>query len=482
MIGCDVGTQSSKGLLVDADGRVRATASASHDVEFPAPGHAQQNPDAWTEAIRQILTQLASQTDGTVSHIAIAAQLDGIVPVDSALRPLHDALIWMDRRASMQAEHLRDKVGAERIFDITGLNCNASHTAPKMMWLRDQLGTPVAKFLPVGSFVNSWLTGVVAQDPANASSTMLYDVAERKWADELVDASELDPRTFPEVAGSTEVLGSIRPELADEVGLARDIEILTGTGDDHASAIGAGAVLTGIVADVTGTAEPIGMTTETPIFDPDHLVETHVHAMPDRWFIENPGFVSGGSVRWIAGLLGIDDSEVFDLAAEAPPASKGFTFIPALSGAMTPRWNDHMLGGLAGASMDQGRADLCRAVIEGCSFALRDIVDRLAGLGLRVDGLRVTGGGARSNLWLQIKADVTGVPVRAVAGEGAAMGAVCLASVAAGWFDNIEAASQSLVEVGPEIFEPETGLSGVYEAGYQRYRQVFDALESVYQP
>jgi xylulokinase len=132
--------------------------------------------------------------------------------------------------------------------------------------------------------------------------------------------------------------------------------------------------------------------------------------------------------------------------------------------------------------MDHGRAETCRAVIEGCSFALRDIVDRLAGLGLRVDGLRVTGGGARSNLWLQIKADVTGVPVRAVAGEGAAMGAVCLASVAAGWFDNIEAAAQSLVEVGPEIFEPETGLSGVYEDGYQRYRQVFDALEPVYQP
>lgn len=482
MIGCDIGTQSSKAVLVDANGEIRASASAGHRVEFPAPGHAQQHPSEWISALSQILPQLAAAAEGEITHIGVAAQLDGVVAVDSNLNPLHPALIWMDRRATAQTEQIRNQVGAERVFGITGLNCDSSHAAPKMTWLREELDEDIAGFLPVGTFANAWLTGVIAQDPANASSTMLYDVKEHDWSDELLEASGFGRDSLASVRKSAQVIGRIKPAHAGQLGVSAQIEVVTGTGDDHASAIGAGAVRAGIVADVAGTAEPIGTTSPDAVFDPERLVETHAHALEGKWFIENPGFVSGGSVRWIAGLLDIDQSDVFRLAEGAQPGVKGMTFIPALSGAMAPRWNEHMRGSFTGVSMDHGTADLCRAVVEGCTFALRDNVDRIAELGLPVDQIHVTGGGAASDLWLQMKADVTGVPVYRVMGEGAAIGAACLAAVAAGWFPDTESASDSLVEVQPDPFEPNSAAASVYGEAYRRYRDLFDALEPVFQP
>ncbi|CAN5875511.1 xylulokinase [soil metagenome] len=482
MIGCDIGTQSSKGVLVDAEGKIRASASADHRVDFPAPGHAQQDPSEWISALSQILPRLAAAAEGEITHIGIAAQLDGVVAVDSNLSPLHPALIWMDRRSTAQTEQIRNQVGPERVFEITGLNCDSSHAAPKMSWLREKIDEDIDGFLPVGTFVNAWLTGAIVQDPANASSTMLYDVNESDWSDELLEVSGFGRKALAPVQQSTQVIGRIQTGLADELGVSPQIEVVTGTGDDHASGIGAGAVRAGVIADVAGTAEPIGTTSINAVFDPGRLVETHAHALEEKWFIENPGFVSGGSIRWIAGLLDIDQSEVFRLAGAAKPGVKGMTFIPALSGAMSPRWNDYMRGSFTGISMDHGSAELCRAVIEGCTFALRDTVDRIAEMSLPVDRIHVTGGGAASDLWLQMKADVAGVPVHRVVTEGAPIGAACLAAVAAGWYSDTESASDSLVEVHPDPFEPNSAMAGVYGDAYRRYRDLFDALEPVFQP
>jgi len=232
------------------------------------------------------------------------------------------------------------------------------------------------------------------------------------------------------------------------------------------------------VADVTGTAEPIGGPADRPVFDTiDRLVETHAHAVPGMWFIENPGFVSGGSTLWCADLLGVSQAEVFALAATAEPGCKGLVFVPALSGSMAPRWNDLARGSFTGASMDHGQAEWCRAVLEGCAFALRDVVDRMAEMGLDTSDVRVTGGGARSELWMKIKADALGRVMRPVLGEGTATGAACLAAVAAGWYPDLYKATDDLVELGEAV---EGTPSEALEDAYHRYRRVFDALEGTY--
>jgi xylulokinase len=212
--------------------------------------------------------------------------------------------------------------------------------------------------------------------------------------------------------------------------------------------------------------------------DPLGLVETHGHAVPGAWLIENPGFVSGGSTLWLAGVLGIPQAEVFSLACKAPPASEGVLFLPALSGATAPRWNDRMRGGLLGLAMNHTPAHVARAVLEGCAFALRDIVDRLEALGLGRGEVRIVGGGARDNLWAAIKASVLGRPVRRVLTEEAtAVGAAMVAGVGTGFFADFAAASVA-VRLAPAAIEPDRETTKTYADSYRRYLAAFDAVES----
>lgn len=480
VLGIDVGTQSSKGVLVSDEGTIEGVASATHRVEFPRAGWAEQDPADWTQAVAEVVEQLARAARREITHLCVDAQVDGVVATGPTLEPLHPALIWMDRRATTYAEKIEATVGRDRVFEVTGLNCDSSHGAPKMMWLLDQLEQVPAHLLPPVSFVNAWLTGEFFQDQANASSSMLFDVTQRRWSESLLEVSGIDTFLLPPVVDALTPIGTVRAGLSAQLGLPAGCQVLAGTGDDHSGAVGAGAARSGVVADITGTAEPIGVASAHPVLDPGRLLETHAHAVPGAWFVENPGFVSGGSLLWAASLLGVSQAELFELAGEAPTGSRGLLFIPALSGAMSPRWNDHARGSFTGASMDQGRAEFARAVIEGCTFALRDNVDRIAELGLPASRIHVTGGGARSSLWLQVKADVTRRAVVPISGEGAALGAACLAATTAGWFVDVPSAADALISPGPEIYSPGEFESEVYESAYRRYRATYDALESTY--
>jgi xylulokinase len=229
-----------------------------------------------------------------------------------------------------------------------------------------------------------------------------------------------------------------------------------------------------------GTAEPVGVASRVPVFDETRLVETHAHAAPDTYLIENPGFVSGGNTLWFAkNVLGVGQQEFFDLAAQSEPGARGVRFIPALTGSMTPRWNDAMRGSFAGLSMNHDRADLARAIVEANSFAFFDIYDRLRTLGL-ADSVRVVGGGARSELWLSIKATLCGTPInRVTTDETSAAGGAILAAVAAGTFASLEDAVDAVVEVDPVAVEPDAVNSSAYEQAYQDYRGLFDSMESI---
>lgn len=296
----------------------------------------------------------------------------------------------------------------------------------------------------------------------------------------MLEATGLDADRLGDIDAAFAIAGPLRPSPAEDIGLAPSTRVVIGTGDEHGASLGAGAIAAGIVVDITGTAEPVAVAAVEPVIDETGLVETHGHADPRVWLVENPGFVSGGSVRWFQDLFGGVSVGALDREAESAtaPGSDGITFLPALSGSTAPRWNDRARGVFAGLSLNHGRRHLFRSVLEGCSFALRDIVDRLDAMGLAADEIRVVGGGARSRLWLQMKADVTGRRVRVLdTDEATALGAAMLAGVGAGTFRDLDEAVAALTTLDPTVYEPDASTSGAYADAYGRYRGLFDAVE-----
>ena len=487
VLGVDVGSQSIQAVIVDEAGDVVSSGSAPMTMVHEHDGWADQDPETYRTALRDAVRAATEsiQADHVVA-MGLGSQVDGVVACDADGTPLRSAIIWLDKRATEQCDRLVSTVGAERLAELTGLVADASHSAPKMMWIREnepQVWERAAMLAPVGAHVLHHLTGSWAQDAANASSTMVYDVAKGDFDTELCEAAGLDPAMLPPVRPSTDVIGTLRPDVAADLGLPASCAVVVGTGDEHAASVGAGAIEPGVIVDVTGTAEPVTTVADEPVRDPLAVVETHGHAVPGTWLIENPGFVSGGSTLWLSqGLLGVPQADVFARALEAPPASDGVLFLPALSGSTAPRWNDSMRGAFLGLGMNHTSAHIARAVLEGCAYALRDIVDRLDALNLGHGEVRIVGGGARDDLWASIKADVLGRPVRRVLSEEAtAVGAAMVAGVGSGVFASFDAASVA-VQLDSSTIDPDPDAQQRYAEAYDRYRAAFDAVESALAP
>jgi xylulokinase len=486
-IGLDVGSQSVKGVIVDGDGVARATASSALTMTHPYGGWAEQDPRDFETGIASVIASLLIQSDCAsidVKVLSLACQVDGVVPMSSSAEALAPAIIWLDRRADVQANAMAHLVGRDRLFDMTGLVPDASHSGPKILWLRDndpETFSSAAAFPPVAGYLLKRLTNRLALDHANASSSMLYDLRERRWSAELLETFGLREEQLGQILNAGDIAGTLSARAAEALGLSTACAVLVGTGDEHAASIGAGAISEGVITDVTGTAEPVTVASDRLILDHEMLVETHAHALEDCYLIENPGFVSGGSTKWLANsVLGVSQESIFELAAQAPPAADGVLFIPALSGAMTPTWNSQMRGTFAGLALSHTSQTLARAVLEGCAYALRDIVDRFAALGLGRDEIRVVGGGAASDTWMQIKADVTGRSMRRVlVKEATAFGAALLAGVATGIFSNLDDAVCRTVTLAAEPFVPNPEVRSRYDESYRRYRDLYGAVESV---
>ncbi len=318
VLGVDVGSQSIKAVLVDEGGDVVATGSAALSMTHEHDGWAEQDPQTYCTALRDAVRAATAGIEPTrVVAMGLGSQVDGVVACDADGEPLRPAIIWLDKRATEQCDRLVAAVGEDMLAERTGLVADASHSAPKMMWIRDHeppVWQHTATLAPVGSYLLHHLTGSHAQDAANASSTMVYDVTRGDFDESSCTAAELDPSMFAPVRPSTDVVGTLLPDVASEFGLPASCAVVVGTGDEHAASVGAGAIEAGVVVDVTGTAEPVTTVSEAPVRDPLGLVETHGHAVPGSWLIENPGFVSGGSTLWLAGLLGVPQAEVFPLA------------------------------------------------------------------------------------------------------------------------------------------------------------------------
>jgi xylulokinase len=499
VIGCDVGSQAVKAVLLSLEGRIIAEAGSEYTISYPRPAWAEQPAESWAIAVVKAASRLVQSNDlqrEQVRAIGLCAQVDGFVPVDKNGNPLHPAIIWMDRRAVSQVEVFERSCDPERIFRITGLNLDPYHVAPKIRWFAENLPAQFEKssyFLLPGSYIAYYLTGELGVDYSNASSTLLMDVTERCWSPELCQSFQIPLERLAPIFPSTRIIGSLRSIIADEMGLKPHIPVILGCGDEHAASLGAGAVVPGIVCDIGGTAEPVCVASSSPVFDETRLVETHCHADPALWLLENPGFVSGGNYRWFRDQFAHQEVAVaresadnpYDLlnqqAEVIPPGSDGLLMLPTLMGAVTPTWNALARGTFFGFTLNHTRGHFIRAILEASAYALRDITDRMNQLGLGLKEIRAVGGGARSELWRQIKADVTGLPValpRTV--ETTALGAGILALVGSGLVASLEDAVQASVEIVHTI-EPNQDNVRRYEDYYQLYRELYFSLLPVFE-
>jgi len=418
------------------------------------------------------------------------------VVCDWSGRPLRPAMIWMDRRAEAQAAHVAERIAPAEFYRHVGANLDSSHAVFKALWVRDEepdLWARAAFLMSPGTYVLRAATDAVAVDYSNASSFALLDPRSRKWSAEVVAAVDLSEDLLPDVVAATESVAAIAPSFAEATGLSTDTVVAVGCGDEMAATLGAGVFAPGEVCDVVGTAEPVCAASAEPREDPTMLVECHPHADPDVWLLENPGFVSGGNLRWWrdqfapiergAEAEGLGDA--YDLlsreAERVPPGAEGLVFLPCMQGAMAPEWNGAARGAFLGLTLAHSRAHMTRAILEGSAFALRDILEAMRNAGLDVRRLTIVGGGAKGPLWRQIKADVTGLPVRVPASvETTATGAAILAAVASGMHETVAGAVDAFVSFRPEEHEPDPERREAYDEAYRRYREGYFALRPVF--
>ena len=476
LLGIDIGTQSLKAVVTADDLTVKGQGQVAYPVDHPRPGWAQQDPVHWEEALAPAVAAALAQAGlapGAIRAMGVAGQLDGCVAVGADGRALGPCLIWMDRRAAgvMPAELPAD------FRSVTGLVADPGHMAAKIAWLsKNAVGLGGARFHQPVSYLVERLTGAFVFDHGLASTTMLYDLAARELSPALLELFGIARGALPALAGAAEIAGRLTDAGAALAGLVAGVPVAVGTGDDFATPLGAGIVAPGTIACVLGTAEVVGGLSDRAVIDPDGLVETHGYAT-SGYLVENPGWLAGGAVAWLRGILGAaDDAELDRLAQAVPAGAGGVTFLPALSGAMAPAWAPGARGCFYGLTPAHGRGHLARALLEGCAFAMRDVIDRLEALAVPADRVVLLGGGAQSQVWAQIRADVLGraVEVSDVV-DACPLGAAALAAVAGGVYRDATAAAAA-IPVSCRAVAPERADRAAADAGYRRYRALFEAL------
>ena len=499
VVGCDIGSQALKAVLWSEEGKVVATGGQEYSIVYPRPAWAEQDANHWLQAMEKVIPRLLGESGVSakdVVAIGIDGTVDAFVPVGEDGRPGAPCILWMDRRAVEQCDRIAELISPEKLFKITGLNLDPSHTAAKILWLRDHNPKEydrTRKFMPPATFVIYKLTGSCAVDFSNASSTMIFDVRSRQWSQELLNLMDIPLGLLPEVRPATDVVGSLTDEAARRLGLSSGTLVVVGCGDEHASCVGAGVIDPGVVADILGTAEPVCTPSHQPVFDSSQLVETHCHADPDRWLLENPGFVSGGNYRWFRDNFGtledfavdVPDLSSYDLlnleASSVNPGSDGLIFLPCMMGAMAPEWNAKARGVIYGLTLKHSRQHIIRAILEGSAYALRSIIERMQASGCVVKEIRAVGGGAKGDLLRQIRADVTGIPVVLMSTiETTALGAALLAAVGAGLSPNLKEASKRTIKVA-QVNYPIPANQRIYDRGYGCFLRVYDSLKECFE-
>ncbi len=494
VLGVDVGTGGTRAVVVGENGRILSSATEEHE-PFASPqiGWAEQNPEDWWRAcgiaVRKALA-IAALAGDQIGCVGFSGQMHGAVMLDATDEVVRPALIWCDVRTEKQCQELSEKVGAEALIRLTCNPALPNFTLTKFLWVREsepENWKRVRSVMLPKDYVRFRLTGERATDMADASGTLLLDVAHRRWSHEVLQAAGMDESLLPRLFESSEICGKVSPSGAAATGLQPGTPVVAGAGDQAAGAVGMGIVAPGAVSATIGTSGVVFAATDRPALDPKGRLHTFCHAVPGRWHLMGVTQAAGLSLRWFRDRFGAagneDGRDAYErLTAEAaalPPGSDGLLWAPYLMGERTPHLDPNARAALIGLTASHTRGHVVRAILEGVAFSLRDSFTLFAEMGVPVRNIRLGGGGARSPLWRQIQADVYGREVEVLeAEEGAAYGAAILAGVGAGVWSSVDTACSEVVKVAQRV-APQPAVVERMNASYAAYRRIYPAVVSV---
>ncbi len=487
-IGIDTSTTATKALLMNESGQVLGVASNEYSYEIPQPLWSEQSPDLWwhatVESIKEVLAQTGIDATG-VMGIGLTGQMHGLVLLDEKGNSLRPSILWNDQRTAAQCDKIREMLGRENLIQITGNDALTGFTAPKILWVQEnepEIWSQTRHILLPKDYVRYKLTGEFASDRAGGAGTILFDLSKRDWSPEVLSTLNIPAEYMPPTYEGTEITGTLFPEVADELGLPVNTPVFGGGGDQAASAVGTGAVRSGVVSLSLGTSGVVFATTDTPVIEPEGRLHAFCHSLPNKWHLMGVMLSAAGSLRWHRDIFApkMDYDKLLEPAANIPAGSDGLFFLPYLTGERTPYPDPLARGAFVGLTVRHSFPHLTRAVLEGVSFGLCDSFELMKSSGLEnTSQVRVTGGGARSLLWRQILADVFAAEIVTVnTTEGAAYGAALLAATGSGVFRSVEEACDATIKIS-SCTKPGENRE-VYGRIYPLYRNLYPALKNTF--
>ena len=484
-IGIDLGTSAVKLLLMDEAGSIKNIVTKEYPLEFPQPGWSQQAPQDWHRAVMEGIPELLAGSDTSdVAGIGCGGQMHGLVVLDKEDKVIRPAILWNDGRTAKQVDYLNNVIGKQKLSAMTANIAFAGFTAPKILWMQEnepENFNKIAKIMLPKDYINYILTGVHACDYSDASGMLLLDVEHKCWSEEMLSICGISENQMPQLFESYDCIGTVLPEVAAKLGIPTTVKVAAGAGDNAAAAVGTGTVGEGGCNISLGTSGTVFISSKK--FGVDDTNALHAFAHADGGYHLMGCMLSAASCnKWLMD----DILKTDDYAAEQAPITEDklgrnrVFFLPYLMGERSPINDTNARGTFTGISMDSTRADLTQAVLEGVAFAIRDSVEVARSLGIEINSSKICGGGAKSELWKKIMANVLNVQLQCVASEqGPGLGGAMLAMVACGAYATVADACNALVSVASTV-EPEKELVDRYEKRYQQFRKIYPACKDLF--
>lgn len=482
-IGVDLGTSSVKLLLMDEKGAIKNIVTKEYPISFPRPGWSEQNPQDWFDRLMDGLGELAEEEDKReVKGISFSGQMHGLVILDREDRLIRPAILWNDGRTGEECDYLNGTIGREKISGYTGNMALTGFTAPKLLWVKKHEPDNferISKILLPKDYLAYRLSGVHSTDVSDASGTLLFDVRNKRWSGEMLEITGLREEQMAKVYESYEVTGTLRADIAKELGFPADCRVIAGGGDQAVAAVGTGTVGSGMCNVSLGTSGVVFVASKDYSEIKDNALHVFAHADGKYHFMGVMLSAAASNKWWMDGVLRTKEYAKEQEAIKNLGKNNVY-FLPYLMGERTPHNDPDARGTFAGMTMDTSREDMTQAVLEGVAFALRDSFDIIKNTGLSIERIRINGGGAKSPLWCSIIANVLNVKVDKInSEEGPAYGAAILAAVGCKEFDSVEEAAGKLIQV-VETTGPEEEIVRLYDKKYAVYKEIYPALKPVY--
>lgn len=482
-VGIDLGTSAVKLLLMNEKGEIQKIANREYPLYFPYPGWSEQNPTDWYDKTIDGLKELLSECDKSqVAGISFGGQMHGLVVLDEKDEMIRPAILWNDGRTEKQVEYLNQQIGKDKISQYTANIAFAGFTAPKILWMREEEPEQferIHKIMLPKDYLAYRLSGAFVTDVSDASGMLLMDVKNRCWSGEMLSLCGITEEQLPELHESYDVVGTLLPKVAEELGLSTDVKVIAGAGDNASAAVGTGTVGKGACNISLGTSGTLFISNDMFGVDPNNALHSFAHA--DGHYHLMGCMLSAASCNkwWMDEIL--RDSDYAGVQKDIDKLGENHVyFLPYLMGERSPHNDPMARGAFVGMSMDTTRADMVQAIFEGVAFGLRDSLEVARELGIPLTTTRICGGGAKSPLWCKIIANILNLKVERIAvEEGPALGAAMLAAVGCGVFSSVEEAAQAIVQV-VDVIEPEPELVEKYQDRYQTFRQLYPALKEIY--